>query len=112
MRGKDSKGRWREPFDPYAMGAGPFLDNDYYGDYYYMPDYGQELMTPVFGILNGGEAPEKGMMAIIEGGAETANLHCTLASTSGSGANRDNATGIAQSRRNRNARFHLHLSGR
>ena len=29
MRGKDSKGRWREPFDPYAMGAGPFLDNDF-----------------------------------------------------------------------------------
>lgn len=29
MRGKDSKGVWREPFDPYAMGAGPFLDNDF-----------------------------------------------------------------------------------
>ena len=29
MRGKDSKGRWREPFDPYKMGAGPFLDNDF-----------------------------------------------------------------------------------
>ena len=66
----------------------PFLDNDYYSDYYYMPEYGQELMTPVFGILNGGESPEKGLMAIVEGGVETANLHCTLASTSGSGANR------------------------
>ena len=66
----------------------PFLDNDYYSDYYYMPDYSQELLTPVFGILNGGENPEKGLMAIIEGGVETANLHCALASPSGSGTNR------------------------
>ena len=66
----------------------PFLDNDYYSDYYYMPDYSQELLTPVFGILNGGETPEKGLMAIIEGGIETANLHCALASPSGSGTNR------------------------
>lgn len=66
----------------------PFLDNDYYSDYYYMPEYGQELLTPVFGILNGGENPEKGLMAIIEGGVETANLHCSLASPSGSGTNR------------------------
>lgn len=66
----------------------PFLNNDYYSDYYYMPDYSQELLTPVFGILNGGETPEKGLMAIIEGGVETANLHCALASPSGSGTNR------------------------
>ena len=66
----------------------PFLDNDYYSDYYYMPDYSQELLTPVFGILSGGENPEKGLMGIVEGGVETANMHVTLASTSGSGANR------------------------
>ncbi|MBR4502712.1 MAG: hypothetical protein IKP22_12650 [Clostridia bacterium] len=66
----------------------PFLDNDYYSDYYYMPEYSQELLTPVFGILNGGENPEKGLMAIIEGGVETANLHCSLASPGGSGTNR------------------------
>ena len=66
----------------------PFLDNDYYSDYYYMPDYSQELLTPVFGILNGGGAPDHGLMAIIESGLETANLHCTLASPSGSGVNR------------------------
>ena len=66
----------------------PFLDNDYYSDYYYMPEYGQELLTPVFGILNGGENPDKGLMAIIEAGVETANLHCSLASPSGSGTNR------------------------
>ena len=66
----------------------PFLDNDYYSDYYYMPEYGQELMTPVFGILNGGDDPQQGLLAILEGGVETANLHCTLASPSGSGVNR------------------------
>ena len=29
IRGKDSKGRWREPFDPYALGGGPWTDNDF-----------------------------------------------------------------------------------
>ena len=66
----------------------PFLDNDYYSDYYYKSEYGQELMTPVFGILKGGETPDQGLMGIIEQGVETANMHVTLASTSGSGANR------------------------
>ena len=28
-RGKDSHGRWREPFDPKACGAGPWADNDF-----------------------------------------------------------------------------------
>ena len=65
-----------------------FLDNDYYSDYYYMSEYGQELMTPVFGILAGGETPTQALMGIIEGGLETANLHVSLASPSGSGTNR------------------------
>ena len=68
--------------------ARPFLDNDYYADYFYMPEYSQELLTPVFGILNGGENPEKGLLGIIEGGVETANLHVSLASPGGSGTNR------------------------
>lgn len=29
MRGKDSRGNWREPFDPKACGAGPWADNDF-----------------------------------------------------------------------------------
>ena len=29
VRGKDSSGRWREPFDPYALGEGFWLDSDY-----------------------------------------------------------------------------------
>ena len=29
MRGRDSKGGWREPFDPKSCGAGPWADNDF-----------------------------------------------------------------------------------
>ena len=29
MRGRDSKGNWREPFDPKLCGAGPWADNDF-----------------------------------------------------------------------------------
>jgi len=29
VRGKDSKGRWREPFDPYALGHGADVANDF-----------------------------------------------------------------------------------
>jgi len=29
MRGRDSNGVWRDPFDPYALGGGPWTDNDF-----------------------------------------------------------------------------------
>ena len=29
MRGKDSKGNWREPFSPWDVGAGPWRENDF-----------------------------------------------------------------------------------
>jgi len=29
MRGKDSHGKWREPFDPFALGGGPWNNNDF-----------------------------------------------------------------------------------
>ncbi len=66
----------------------PFMDNDYYTDYYYMPEYGEDLMTPVFGILNGGDEPQNGLMAIIENGMETANMHVTLAAAKSKGINK------------------------
>ena len=66
----------------------PYLDNDYYTDYYYMSEYAEELMTPVFGALYGGEEPTHGMLGIIERGVATANLHVSLASTTGTGMNR------------------------
>ncbi len=64
----------------------PYYDNDYYADYYYMPEFGQELMLPVFGLLYGGETPQSGLLAIMEKGAETANLHVSLAGAAGTGA--------------------------
>lgn len=66
----------------------PYLDNDFYTDYFYMSEYAEELMTPVFGALYGGETPTHGMMGIIEKGVPVANLHVSLAGTNGTGMNR------------------------
>lgn len=65
-----------------------YLDNDYYSDYFYMSEYAEELMTPVYGVLYGGDEPTHGMLAILEHGVETANLHVSLAGVNGTGMNR------------------------
>ena len=62
----------------------PYMDNDYINDYYWQSEYAEELMMPVFGVMYGGAESTHGMLAIIEEGSETANLHVSLASpTSG-----------------------------
>lgn len=59
----------------------PFYDNDYFTDYYYMPEYAQELNMPVYGMLYGSaEKTQKGILAIIEEGARTAYMNIRLAS--------------------------------
>ncbi len=63
----------------------PYLDNDYYADYYFQSEYAEELRMPLFGVINGVEPSTHGMLAIIEEGVDTANLHITLGSTTGSG---------------------------
>ena len=63
----------------------PYMDNDYYADYYFQSEYAQELRMPIFGVINGAEPSTHGMLAIIEEGMETANLHITLGSTTGTG---------------------------
>lgn len=63
----------------------PFMDNNYYADYYFMSEYAEELRMPLFGVINGVEPATHGMLAIIENGEDTANLHITLGSKSGSG---------------------------
>ncbi len=63
----------------------PYMDNDYYADYYFQSEYAQELRMPIFGVINGAEPSTHGMLAIIEDGMDTANLHITLGSTTGSG---------------------------
>lgn len=63
----------------------PYLDNNYYADYYYQSEYAEELRMPLFGVINGVEPATHGLLAVIEDGVETANLHITLGSTTGSG---------------------------
>ncbi len=63
----------------------PYMDNDYYADYYFQSEYEEELRMPLFGVINGVEPSTHGMLAIIEEGVETANLHITLGSTTGTG---------------------------
>ena len=68
----------------------PYMDNDYYTDYYFQSEYAEELRMPLYGVINTAvtddeETSTHGMLAIIESGAETANLHITLGTVSGSG---------------------------
>lgn len=61
----------------------PVYDNDYLTDYYYMPEFGEELMMPLFGMTYGeGEASTHGFLGIIEQGAETSYINVKLASAS------------------------------
>lgn len=66
----------------------PYLDNDFFTDYYYMSEYAEELMTPVYAAMYGGETPTHALMGIIEHGVATANLHVSLAGVNGTGMNR------------------------
>lgn len=62
----------------------PLFDNDYYKDYWYMPEYEEELLMPVFGMLYGPmEQSQKGFLAIVEDGARNGYVHARLASASG-----------------------------
>ncbi len=63
----------------------PYMDNNYYADYYFQSEFAEELRMPIFGVINGVEPATHGMLAIIEDGADTANLHITLGSSSGTG---------------------------
>lgn len=59
----------------------PFYNNDYYKDYYFQPQYGEELYMPVFGMLYGpADRTEKGFLAIVEEGGRTGYVHMKLAS--------------------------------
>lgn len=60
----------------------PVYDNDFYKDYAFMPEYGQELMMPVYGMGYGSsENTEKGFFAVIESGAYNAYINVKLAGT-------------------------------
>ncbi len=65
-----------------------FYNNDYYTDYYYRPEFSQELMMPVYGmyvlsVVASEEGTETefvpyGFMAVIENGADAAVLETKL----------------------------------
>lgn len=60
----------------------PVYDNDYFTDYYFMPEYGEELFMPVFGMTYGKDAASThGFLGIIERGAETSFIHAKLAAS-------------------------------
>jgi len=64
----------------------PIYDNDFYADYYFMPEYGEELMMPVFGMTYGqDEAATHGFLAIIEEGADTSVINTRLAAVGDEG---------------------------
>lgn len=78
-------------FNTFKSGVSDYIravyENDYFKDYYYMSDYGQELMMPVYGMIYGDLGSEKqSYLGIIETGAETSYIHGLLASTGDDGA--------------------------
>ncbi len=57
-------------------------DNNYFKDYYWLPEHGETLMMPVFGLLyNEGTKNPSGFLGIIEEGADGAYIDARLAST-------------------------------
>lgn len=64
----------------------PFYNNDYFSDYYFMPEYGEELMMPIFGMIYEGSQSTHGFMGIIENGADTSYMNVKLASSDGTGS--------------------------
>lgn len=57
-----------------------FYNNDFYADYYYAPEFGQELMMPVFGMLYlDGTKEKSGFLGIVEQGADIGYLEAVLA---------------------------------
>lgn len=59
----------------------PIYDNDFFKDYAYMPEYGEELFMPIFGMMYGPmDNTQKGFLGIVEEGAESGYIHTKLAS--------------------------------
>ncbi|MCR5154041.1 MAG: hypothetical protein K6B75_04245, partial [Lachnospiraceae bacterium] len=67
----------------------PVYDNDYYTDYFYIPEYKTELMMPVFGLLSLKNSDKTyGVMGVIESGADRAYIEAMLASSDASSVGR------------------------
>ncbi len=65
----------------------PIYNNDYAKDYYWQPEYSQELTMPVFGMSIAEEdQSSEGFLAVIENGAETSYIHTKLATDESGGS--------------------------
>lgn len=55
-------------------------NSNYFKDYYYLPEHGEELMMPVYGMIyNSGSKPSSGFLGIIEEGYDNAYIDAKLA---------------------------------
>lgn len=67
----------------------PIYDNDYFQNYYYIPEFETELMMPVFGaLLEESTLGKYGFMGIIKGGADISYIKAMLASSGEAGVGR------------------------
>ncbi|HWT74973.1 MAG TPA: DUF5696 domain-containing protein [Mobilitalea sp.] len=61
----------------------PVYNNQFLSDYYFAPEYSEDLMMPVFGMTYGQDQnATHGFLGIIEKGADTSFINVKLASTS------------------------------
>ncbi len=59
----------------------PVYESDFFKEYYYLSEYGEDLMMPIFGMMvNEGTKDPRAFMAIIESGTENAYITAKLGS--------------------------------
>lgn len=79
VRGKDTKGNWREPFDPYAFGHGADLANDFTEGNAFQ--YSWHVMQDVPGLMSamgGREKFVKKLDALFEAPPKTEGMGCLV----------------------------------
>ena len=79
VRGKDTKGKWREPFDPYAFGHGADLDNDFTEGNAFQ--YSWHVMQDVDGLvaaMGGTEKFVKTLDSLFEAPPKTEGMGCLV----------------------------------
>ena len=79
VRGRDAAGKWREPFDPYALGHGADLDNDFTEGNAFQ--YSWHVMQDVQGLVDmmgGRESFAKKLDALFEAPPKTEGTGCVV----------------------------------
>jgi len=79
VRGRDAEGKWREPFNPYALGHGADLDNDFTEGNAFQ--YSWHVMQDVQGlvdIMGGRKSFAKKLDALFEAPSKTEGMGCVV----------------------------------